>query len=257
MSSFVTTHKAQDITSDTSPVVYWPAHHPHAVIGERGDGEAGDQRERVEGGDEHLAQALVPLVVRVLPTQRYDTVHGDGDGHVEDVRAGQRADEELQGLPLLLLGADTEDAPSVGQDGHARANQPSQRVGIDDVILHGGYLIHHVGAGQGGAWGAGWSCWQEQVHARRRRRWRWWWWWAGGGPGLQTRQASYLGGRTLSMGWTQQAKGMVVVQHGGTLEGANGKARPRQLQAWSWKRRETKKEKEVGDGKERMERKLY
>lgn len=82
--------------------------------------------------------------------QRYDTVHGDGDGHVEDVRARQCADEELQRLPLLLLGTDAEDAPSVGQDGHARADQPSQRVGVDDVILHGGYLIHHVGAGQGG-----------------------------------------------------------------------------------------------------------
>ena len=85
-----------------------------------------------------------------MAAQRYDAVHGDGDGHVEDVRARQCADEELQWLPLLLLGTDAEDAPSVGQDGHARADQPSQRVGVDDVILHGGYLIHHVGAGQGG-----------------------------------------------------------------------------------------------------------
>lgn len=63
--------------------------------------------------------------------------------------ACQCADEKLQWLPLFLLGTDTKDAPSIGQDGHTRANQPSQRVGVDDVILHGGYLIHHVGAGGG------------------------------------------------------------------------------------------------------------
>lgn len=131
------------------------------MIRERGDREARDQCESVEGGDKHLAQTLVPLVVGVLTAQRYDTVHGDGDGHVEDVRACQCADEELQRFPLFLLGTDAKDAPSVGQDGHARADQPSQRVGVDDVILHGGYLIHHVGAGQGGAWGAARNCWQE------------------------------------------------------------------------------------------------
>lgn len=141
------------------------------MIRERGDREAGDQRESVEGGDKHLAQTFVPLVVGVLTAQRYDTVHGDGNGHVEDVRARQRADEELQWFPLFLLGADAENAPSVGQDGHARADQPSQRVGVDDVILHGSYLIHHVGEGQGGAWGAARNCWQEQVHTRRRRWW--------------------------------------------------------------------------------------
>lgn len=157
--------------SGVLPVVHRPAYHPHAVIRERRDGEAGDQRESVEGGDKHLAQTLVPLVVGVLAAQRYDTVHGDGDGHVEDVRARQRADEELQRFPLFLLGTDAEDAPRVGQDGHARADQPSQRVGVDDVILHGGHLIHHVGAGRGGAWGAARNCWQEQVHTRRRRRW--------------------------------------------------------------------------------------
>lgn len=105
--------------SGVLPVVYRPAYHPHAMIGERGDGEAGDQRESVEGGDKHLAQTLVPFVVGVLTAQSYDTVHGDGDGHVEDVRACQRADEEFQRFPLFLLGADAEDAPSVGQDGHA------------------------------------------------------------------------------------------------------------------------------------------
>ena len=65
------------------------------MVGERGDGEAGDQREGIEGGDEHLAEALVPLVAGVLSPQRDDAVHGDGDAHVEDVRSGQRADEEL------------------------------------------------------------------------------------------------------------------------------------------------------------------
>lgn len=141
------------------------------MIRQRGDGEACDQRESVEGGDKHLAQTLVPVVVGVLTAQCYDTVHGDGDGHVEDVCARQCADEKLQRFPLFLLGTDTKDAPSVGQDGHARADQPSQRVGVDDVILHGGYLIHHVGAGQCRALGAAKNCWQEQVHTRRRRRW--------------------------------------------------------------------------------------
>lgn len=141
------------------------------MIRERGDREAGDQRESVEGGDKHLAQTLVPVVVGVLAAQHDDTVHGDGDGHVEDVCARQRADEELQRLPLLLLGADAEDAPSVGQDGHARADQPRQRVGVDDLILHGGCLIHHVGVGQGGASGASRNGWQEQVDTRRKRRW--------------------------------------------------------------------------------------
>lgn len=131
------------------------------MIGERSDREAGDQCESIEGGDEHLAQTLIPLVVGVLAPQCYDTVHGDGNGHVEDVGARQGADEELQWLPLFLLGTDAEDAPSVGQDGHARADQPSQRVGIDDIILHGGYLIHHNVVGQGGAWWATRNCWQE------------------------------------------------------------------------------------------------
>lgn len=141
------------------------------MIRERSDREAGDQRESVEGGNKHLAQTLVPLIVGMLAAQRYDTVHGDGDGHVEDVRACQCADEEFQWLPLFLLGTDAKDAPCVGQDGHARADQPRQRVGIDDVILHGGHLIHHVGAGQGRAWEAARNCWQEQVNVRRRRRW--------------------------------------------------------------------------------------
>lgn len=153
------------------PVVYWPAHHPHAVVRQRGDREAGDQGEGVEGGDKHLAQSFVPLVVGVAAPQRDHAVHGDGDGHVEDVRARQGADEELQRLPLLLLGADAEDAPSVGQDGHARADQPSQRVGVDDVILHGKRLIHHVGVGRGEASGAARKRRREQVHTRRRRRW--------------------------------------------------------------------------------------
>lgn len=87
----------------------------------------------------------------MLAPQSDDAVHGDGDGHVEDVGSRQRADEKLQRLPLLLLGADAQDAPGVGQDGHARADQPSQRVGVDDVILHGGDFIHHVGAERGGA----------------------------------------------------------------------------------------------------------
>ena len=201
--------------SVVSPVVYRPAYHPHAVIREWGDGEAGDQRERVEGGHKHLAQTLVPLVVGVLPAKRYHAVHGDGDGHVEDVRARQRADEELQRLPLFLLGADAKDAPSVGQDGYPRADQPSQRVGVDDIILHGGYLIHHVGAGKGRAWGAARNCRQEQVHTRRRKRW----WRAGGDAGLQARQASYLGGRALSMGWPQQGKDAVAVRLSGMSEG--------------------------------------
>lgn len=55
----------------------------------------------------------------MLASQGYDTVHGDGDGHVEDVCACQRAYEELQWLPLFLLGTDAKDAPCVSQDGHA------------------------------------------------------------------------------------------------------------------------------------------
>lgn len=141
------------------------------MVRQRGDREAGDQGEGVEGGDKHLAQSFVPLVVGVAAPQRDHAVHGDGDGHVEDVRARQGADEELQRLPLLLLGADAEDAPSVGQDGHARADQPSQRVGVDDVILHGKRLIHHVGVGRGEASGAARKRRREQVHTRRRRRW--------------------------------------------------------------------------------------
>lgn len=129
------------------------------MIGERGDGEAGDKCESIEGRDKHFAQTFVPLIAGVLTPQCYDTVHGNGDGHVEDVRACQGTDEELQWFPLFLLGTDTKDAPSVGQDGHARADQPSQRVGVDDVILHGGCLIHHVVVGQGGAWGAARNCW--------------------------------------------------------------------------------------------------
>lgn len=101
------------------PVVDGPAHHPHAMIGQRCDGEARDQRERVEGGHKDLAEPLVPLVVGVLAPQSDDAVHGDGDGHVEDVRSRQRADEKLQRLPFLLLGADAQDAPGVGQDGHS------------------------------------------------------------------------------------------------------------------------------------------
>lgn len=89
------------------------------MIRKRGYREAGDQCESVEGGDKHLAETLIPLVVRVLTAQRYDTVHSDGDGHVEDVRACQCADEELQRFPLFLLGTDAKNAPSVGQDGHA------------------------------------------------------------------------------------------------------------------------------------------
>lgn len=141
------------------------------MIRKRGNREAGDQRKSVEGGDKHLAQTFVPLIVGVLAAQHYDTVHSDGNCHVEDVSARQRADEELQWFPLFLLGADAEDAPSVGQDRHARADQPRKRVGVDDVILHGSNLIHHVGVGQGGSWRAARNCWQEQVHARRRRRW--------------------------------------------------------------------------------------
>lgn len=146
------------------------------MVRERGDREAGDQRERVEGGDKDFAESLVPLIVRVLAAQRDDAVHGDGDGHVEDVRAGQRADEELQRLPLLLLGADAEDAPRVGQDGHARADQPRQRVGVDDIILHVGDFIHHVGAGRRGG-----ACWRERVHTRAVRRRRMWRRWRAGG----------------------------------------------------------------------------
>lgn len=74
----------------------------------------------------------------MLTPQCYDTVHGNGDGHVEDMCARQGADEKLQRLPLLLLGTDTKDTPSIGKDGHARTDQPSQRVGVDDIILHGG-----------------------------------------------------------------------------------------------------------------------
>lgn len=45
------------------PVVDRPAHHPHAVIRERSDREAGDQCERIKGGDKHLAEPLIPLIV--------------------------------------------------------------------------------------------------------------------------------------------------------------------------------------------------
>lgn len=202
-------HHRTQLGAAASPVVHRPAHHPHAVVRERGDREAGDQRERVEGGDKHFAEALVPLIVGVLAPQRDDAVHGDGDGHVEDVRAGQRADEELQRLPLLLLGADAEDAPRVGQDGHARADQPRQRVGVDDVILHGDDFIHHVGAG----WRGG-ACLREREHtraARRRRRRRWWRRRAGGVSGHWGRAASYRSGRALSMGRVLRGKCMAEV----------------------------------------------
>lgn len=95
----------------------------------------------------------------MLAPQCYYTVHGDGDGHVENMRPSQGADEELQWLPLFLLGTDAKDAPGIGQYGHARADQPSQRVGIDDIILHGGYLIHHVVVGRGTVWSATSKCW--------------------------------------------------------------------------------------------------
>lgn len=48
-------------------VVDGPSDHPHAVVGEGGDGEAGGQGEGVEGGDKDLAEAFIPLVVGTLP----------------------------------------------------------------------------------------------------------------------------------------------------------------------------------------------
>lgn len=89
------------------------------MVGQGGDGKASNQGQGVEGGDKDLAESLIPLVVRVLPAQLDHGVHGDGDDHVKDVRAGQGADEELQGLPFLLLGADAQYPPGVGQDGDA------------------------------------------------------------------------------------------------------------------------------------------
>lgn len=100
------------------PVIDGPADHPHAVVGQGGYREAGDQGEGVESGHEDLAETLVPLIARVLAPQLDDAVHGDGDAHVENVRASQCADEKLQWLPLFLLGTHAQDAPGVGQDGH-------------------------------------------------------------------------------------------------------------------------------------------
>lgn len=107
------------------------------MVGKRCDGEAGDQSESVEGGDKDLAETFVPLIIGVLAAQLDDAVHGDRDAHVENVRASQRADQKLQRLPLLLLGAYAQDAPGISQDRHPRADQPGQCVGADDVILHG------------------------------------------------------------------------------------------------------------------------
>lgn len=98
-----------------SPVVNRPADHPHSVIGERSDGEAGDEGQRVEGRDKDFAKPLVPLVVGVLPTELDDGVHGDGDSIVKNVRPSQGADEELQRLPFLLLCAHAENPPGVGK----------------------------------------------------------------------------------------------------------------------------------------------
>lgn len=126
------------------PVVDRPADHPHAVVREGGDGEAGDQREGVEGGDEDLAEALVPLVARAPPPELHHGVRGDGDGGVEDVGARQGAEQELQRLPLLLLGADAEDAPGVGEQRDPGARQPGYRIaGQPLLIAHGGGTRHH------------------------------------------------------------------------------------------------------------------
>jgi len=84
------------------------------VVGDGGDGEAGGQREGVERRHEDLTEALVPLVVRALPPQLHNCVRGDGHRHVEHVGGCQRAKQELQWLPLLLLGTHTEDAPGIG-----------------------------------------------------------------------------------------------------------------------------------------------
>lgn len=54
------------------------------------------------------------------------------------MRASQCADEEFQWLPLLLLGAHTQDSPGIGQDGHSRADQPGQCISADDLIVHDG-----------------------------------------------------------------------------------------------------------------------
>lgn len=152
------------------PVINRPPDHPHAVIGERCDREAGDQSKSVECGDKDLAEAFVPLVIGVLAAQLDDAVHGDRDAHVEDVRAGQGADQELQRLPLLLLGAHTQDAPGIGQDRHPRADQPGQRIGVDDLILHG------AGAYR-------WQQWQWQgVGWQEEERWVGQWVETGTGP---------------------------------------------------------------------------
>lgn len=108
------------------------------MVRQGGDGEAGDQGKGVEGGDKHLAESFIPLIVGVLSSQLNDAIHGDRDTHVEDVRASQGADEEFQRLPLLLLGAHAQDSPGVGQDGHSRADQPGQCVSADDLIVHDG-----------------------------------------------------------------------------------------------------------------------
>lgn len=118
------------------PIVDRPADHPHAVVGQRGDWETGDQGKGIESGDKDLAESFIPLIVGVLSAQLNDTVHGDRDAHVKNVRASQCADEEFQWLPLLLLSAHAQDSPGIGQDGHTWADQPGQCISADDLIVH-------------------------------------------------------------------------------------------------------------------------
>lgn len=75
-------HKANESRKKFIPVIDRPAHHPHAVVGKRCDGEAGDQSKSVKGGDKDLAKAFIPLIIGVLAAQLDHAVHGDRDAHV-------------------------------------------------------------------------------------------------------------------------------------------------------------------------------
>lgn len=187
------------------PVIDRPAYHPHAVVGKRCDGEAGDQSKCVEGGDKDLAEAFVPLVAGVLAAQLDDAVHGDRDTHVENMCAGQCADQELQRLPLLLLCTHTQDAPGVGQDRHPGADQPGQCIGADDLIIHGagacrwqqwqwqgvGWQEEEQWVGQRVETGTGpeWALLQEKVelllHVTDRVGGKHFYWWRIRGPGRE------------------------------------------------------------------------
>jgi len=73
------------------PVVDWPSHHPHAVVGKGGHCEAGGQRQGVVCGDKDLADAFIPVVVRGLTPQLHHGIGGEGYGGHEDVGPSKEA----------------------------------------------------------------------------------------------------------------------------------------------------------------------